>query len=55
MGVDFCVTGFSETIVSSMVLGLPTFFRVENLECKNLASASNLEGAISEKGQSCRM
>lgn len=44
-GVDFCVTGFSETTTSSIVLGLPTFFRAENFECKNLASASNLEGA----------
>lgn len=40
-----CTTGFSETIVSSIVLRLPTFFKAENLEYKNLVSASNLKVA----------
>jgi hypothetical protein len=39
----FWRTDFSDTTVSNIVLGVPTFFSIENFWCKYFASANNLE------------
>jgi hypothetical protein len=45
-GAGFRATRFSDTTVSSIELGVPTFFSTENFWCKYFASASNLEIVI---------